>query len=114
MNIKSLCHLLSLILFFSVANAQPEISFQTCVGTSGTDFFADAIITADGGFAAIPEFGGMDGIMENQDSLLYPATLMKFDGSLNIMWMKNYGGTTAGSGFVKLYEKLKVIKKEQP
>lgn len=105
MNVKVLCHLLLLILFFSAANAQPEITFQTCYGTSGTDFFADAILTADGGFAAIPEFGGMDGIMENQDSLLYPATFMKFDESMNLIWIKNYGGTTGGSGFVKLYEK---------
>lgn len=102
-NYKILC----LLLFFLdalVSFAQPEIAWQSCYGTSGTDYFSDVIVTSDGGFAAVAEFGGVDGIMEGQDSLLYPATLLKFDSDLNLSWIRNYGGTTAGSGFVQLCE----------
>jgi len=93
-----------LLIISSGLFAQPVISFQKCYGTSGTDYFADAIITNDNGFASVVEFGGVDGFMEFQDSLVYPATFMKFDSNLDLEWVKNFGGS-AGSGFLKLFQK---------
>ncbi|MFN0275279.1 MAG: T9SS type A sorting domain-containing protein [Chitinophagales bacterium] len=98
------------LFYFCVLSTQaqvptgPSIAWQRCYGGGGTDSFVDAVITSDGGFAAIAEFGSTDGDMADQDSLLYPATLMKFDSDMNLLWWRNYGGTTYGCGFTDLLE----------
>ncbi|MBC8045757.1 MAG: T9SS type A sorting domain-containing protein [Fimbriimonadaceae bacterium] len=84
---------------------EPSIVWQRCYGGSGTDHFRDAIVTSDGGVIAIAEFGSNDGFLSEQDSLYYPATLMKFDAEMNLEWVRNYGGTTEGCGFIKIFEK---------
>ncbi|MBK7109189.1 MAG: T9SS type A sorting domain-containing protein [Bacteroidetes bacterium] len=65
----------------------PEIAWQRCYGTSGYDFFTDAITTSDGGFAAYVVYGAADG--DYLDTLQAYGRLMKFDSAMNIVWQKS-------------------------
>ncbi len=83
-----ICSLCLLQCLFS----QPYIAWQTCYSTNRDDLFFDAILTSKNKIACLGKFTGLDGIMAGQDSLYYPGSLMLFDSTANLLWMKNYGG----------------------
>ncbi|MFZ1827060.1 MAG: T9SS type A sorting domain-containing protein, partial [Chitinophagales bacterium] len=66
----------------------PEIAWQRCYGTSGYDFFTDAITTSDGGFAAFVYYDHEDG--DFIDSLNAYGRFLKFDENFNLIWQRSY------------------------
>ncbi|MBK7442359.1 MAG: hypothetical protein IPI65_12630 [Bacteroidetes bacterium] len=52
------------------------------------DYFSDAIKTSKNQIACTAKFGGTDGFMSGQDSMPYPGTLMLFDSTANLLWLK--------------------------
>ncbi|HET8963239.1 MAG TPA: T9SS type A sorting domain-containing protein [Chitinophagales bacterium] len=66
----------------------PQIAWQRCYGTSGYDFFTDAITTSDGGFAAFVLYDLLDG--DFADTLAMNSRLLKFDSEMNLIWQRSY------------------------
>ncbi|HET8963237.1 MAG TPA: hypothetical protein VFM99_05035, partial [Chitinophagales bacterium] len=87
---KNLCIILLLFIQFTAFTqlpTGPEIAWQKCYGTSGRDYFTDAIATSDGGFAAYVVYGAADG--DFLDSLQAYGRLMKLDSSMNLVWQNS-------------------------
>lgn len=86
-------YILFLFLFiclYSYAQVNPgsEIAWQRCYGTTGHDFFTDAINTSDGGILAFVVYDNNDG--DCADCVDGDGRLLKFDSDLNIIWQKSY------------------------
>lgn len=98
--IKAIFHLLCLTPI--LLQAQPEIAWQRCYGSSGWDAFADVEMTSDGGYITSVEYGSTDFDATGVSGLERPATLMKFDSAFNLLWYSSFGGYTNASNFFEL------------
>lgn len=87
------------------AFAQPDITWQMCYGTYGSDTYQDVINTSDGGIAATMFFGGYDGDASGLYDLNYPAIILKLDNEMSLQWQSFFGGTISGSSaFQRIFE----------
>ena len=86
------------------AFSQPSIAWQRCYGSSGDDYFSDAIICSDGGYAATMYYSETDGDASGLFTKSFPAILTKFNPDFSIQWQSFFGGTTLSNGFLKLFE----------
>lgn len=77
--------LASMILNIS-AFSQPSIAWQRCYGSSGDDYFSDAIICSDGGYAATMYYSETDGDASGLFTKSFPAILTKFNPDFSIQW----------------------------
>lgn len=81
---------------------QPSILWQTCFGTSYDDYFTDAVQTTDSGFLATFFYSGTDGDADPDDTIVYPARVIKFDSDFNIQWQRQYGGNDGYNNFIRI------------
>lgn len=94
----------SLLLLQISCFGQASIIWQTCFGTSYDDYFTDAIHTSDEGFLTSLFYSGIDGDANPDDTIIYPARVIKFDSDFNIQWQKGYGGSDGYNNFIKIIQ----------
>ncbi|MFM2226653.1 MAG: hypothetical protein RJA07_2855 [Bacteroidota bacterium] len=94
-------------LFFLIiafkGNAQPQIIWQKCFGSSGDDAFGDVIRLKDKSYLATLSFEFNDGDFSDSP-LPYSTCIMKIDTNFNIVWKKYFGSTGGGTGVTKLIQ----------
>lgn len=90
------------LILFNRLEAQPDIAWQRCFGSSGFDRFSDVKLLNDNGFIACIDYSVSDFDAAGLYDFLSPATLVRFDSSFNIQWYSSFGGFDGASAFMEV------------
>ena len=71
-----------------------ELAWNKNFGGTSNDYFSSVVQTSDGGYIAVGESNSTNGDLAGLNIGMLDAIIVKYDSSGNILWNKNFGGTS--------------------